>query len=228
MHNFLDAKIMAKALRKALAERRVDITHAESLELVARQFGVANWNVLAATMEAADAKQPRLPPGWYRTGQWSPEVHSMGADPGRPGTLKIEALAGSELGEGAFGSLARTMPADGYRGGKIRFTAELMGTDCDRAAIWMRVDSSLKGKWLRFDNLIDRAGPGPLSGSFGWTARTIVLDVPEQAARIVYGVMLIGAGTLWARAIEVGAADPDTPRTDYPQPRSGRGDGVPA
>ena len=39
MHTFLDSKAMAKALRTALAERQIDITHSDSLELVARQFG---------------------------------------------------------------------------------------------------------------------------------------------------------------------------------------------
>ena len=53
MHTFLDAKTMAKALRAALAERQIDLSHSDSLELVARQFGFDNWNILAARIEAA-------------------------------------------------------------------------------------------------------------------------------------------------------------------------------
>ena len=51
MHSFLDAKTMARILRQALADRGVAITHSESLELVARQFGLADWNTLAAAIE---------------------------------------------------------------------------------------------------------------------------------------------------------------------------------
>lgn len=39
---------MANALRKALAERNLDLPHSACLEIVARQFGVFNWNILKA------------------------------------------------------------------------------------------------------------------------------------------------------------------------------------
>lgn len=44
-----DPKIMAKALRAELRARfGVEVTHGECLEIVAKQHGVADWNVLAA------------------------------------------------------------------------------------------------------------------------------------------------------------------------------------
>jgi catechol 2,3-dioxygenase-like lactoylglutathione lyase family enzyme len=43
-----DAKAMAKAMRAALSERGLALTHSQALEVVARQFGLASWNVLAA------------------------------------------------------------------------------------------------------------------------------------------------------------------------------------
>lgn len=52
MRDFRDAKLMAKDLRAALAGRKVEISHSEALELVARQHGFDNWNVLAAKIEA--------------------------------------------------------------------------------------------------------------------------------------------------------------------------------
>lgn len=48
MRDFRDSKLMAKDLRAALAARQVEISHSEALELVARQHGFDNWNVLAA------------------------------------------------------------------------------------------------------------------------------------------------------------------------------------
>jgi hypothetical protein len=227
MHSFLESKLMAKALRQALAERHIDITHSDSLELVARQFGLANWNMLSAHIEAATNMQPKLPRGWYRTGLWTPDRYRMGIDPAHARPLHIESSRDADLA-GAYGSLATTILADDFRGGKIRFSAELSGEGCEQAAIWMRIDSAVEGRWLRFDNLIDRAGAGPLTGSFYWTQRIIVLDVPETAEKITYGVMLVGVGTVWARSLDIGAADPDTSRTDYPRRPTGFGDGVPA
>ena len=44
MQNPRDPKAMAKSLRQTLAERRVDISHSDSLECVARQLGWRDWN----------------------------------------------------------------------------------------------------------------------------------------------------------------------------------------
>ncbi len=51
MRTFRDAKAMAKAMKTALAEKELAISHSDALEIVARQFGVANWNILAAKID---------------------------------------------------------------------------------------------------------------------------------------------------------------------------------
>lgn len=53
MRTFLDAKAMAKAARQHLAALDVQVSHSQALELVARQFGLDSWNVLAAKLESA-------------------------------------------------------------------------------------------------------------------------------------------------------------------------------
>lgn len=52
MRDYRDAKLMAKAMREALAARDMSITHSEALEIVARQFGLATWNILSSKIEA--------------------------------------------------------------------------------------------------------------------------------------------------------------------------------
>ena len=54
MRDFRDAKAMAKSLRTALAESGAEISHSRALELVARQFDLQDWNVLAARISKAD------------------------------------------------------------------------------------------------------------------------------------------------------------------------------
>lgn len=67
MRSFHDAKAMAKTLRQALADRNVELSHSETLEIVARQFGLDDWNVLAARIagetvgSGAPALQPAIP-----------------------------------------------------------------------------------------------------------------------------------------------------------------------
>jgi ATP-dependent Lon protease len=53
MRDFRDAKAMAQTLREALKAKSVSLTHSESLELVARTFGLPDWNFLAARIQAS-------------------------------------------------------------------------------------------------------------------------------------------------------------------------------
>lgn len=52
MRDYRDAKAMARVMREALAARELTITHSEALEIVARQFGLANWNILSSRIDA--------------------------------------------------------------------------------------------------------------------------------------------------------------------------------
>ena len=56
MRDFRDAKVMAHSLRDALKTKAMEITHRESLELIAKTFGYENWNILSAKIDTA---QPR-------------------------------------------------------------------------------------------------------------------------------------------------------------------------
>lgn len=64
MHATPDPKIMAKALRAALAARGIDIAHSAALEIVAAQHGLESWNVLIARTKDADG--PGSPAGAVR------------------------------------------------------------------------------------------------------------------------------------------------------------------
>jgi ClpX C4-type zinc finger protein/glyoxalase superfamily protein len=57
MRDFRDAKAMAHALRDALKAKSVETTHSESLELIAKAFGLDNWNVLSAKIDATVSRE---------------------------------------------------------------------------------------------------------------------------------------------------------------------------
>ncbi len=52
MRDFRDAKAMAHTLRESLTTKAITISHGESLELVSKMLGVADWNTLAALLQA--------------------------------------------------------------------------------------------------------------------------------------------------------------------------------
>lgn len=218
MHTFLDSKLMAKALRTALAERRIDVSHSDSLELVARQFGFDNWNILAARIEAASERPPAVPAGWA-IGGGSPELYRIGLDT-EPGTVRLERIPGSGESKEGFATLMQSIAADEFIGGALRLTAELRSEAAGKGALWMRVDPQSGGRYMRFDNMQFRTRDGVLSGDVDWLERSVVLDVPEGAGTIHYGVMLSGGGSLWARNLRVEAADPsEVSVTAPPLPR---------
>ena len=55
-------KQMAKRLRADLAARDLSVSHSDALELVAHQYGVRDWNTLAATSAGGEAPEgPAVP-----------------------------------------------------------------------------------------------------------------------------------------------------------------------
>lgn len=54
MRAFQDAKPMAKAMRAALADKNLQLSHSEALEIVAKQLGFETWNVLSAKIGASE------------------------------------------------------------------------------------------------------------------------------------------------------------------------------
>lgn len=220
MLHFSDSKTMAKALRKSLAERRIEITHADALELVARQFGFANWNMLSARIDG-DSKVPALPDGWTVTGTGRPGLYRTGIDPAFPGAIKIETLDRSGIvAADAMSSLMQSIAADAFRGSLVRISAELRGRGVERGVLWMRVDPD-SGRRLRFDNMHQRKTNGPVRGDVDWVERSIVLDVPAEASSIHYGIMLGGGGELWARNFRVESLPPGSVEITQPKPLPG-------
>lgn len=73
MRTYIDAKAMAKSLRDSLAASSVLLSHSKCLEIVAKQFGFANWNTLAPKLKESgqpargevseDAPQPVIRDG---------------------------------------------------------------------------------------------------------------------------------------------------------------------
>jgi hypothetical protein len=217
MLHFCDSKSMAKALRRALAGRGIEISHSDSLEVVAQQFGFANWNMLSARI-AGDDKAPPLPDGWMITGQGRPNLYRIGVDPALPGTVKIETMDRQGVVEaGAFGSLMQSISAENYRGRTLRISAELRSRGAERGVLWMRIDPAPGARPLRFDNMFERKTNGPVRGDVDWVERQVVLDVPAEAHSVHYGIMLGGGGELWARNFRLESLDPES--VEVTQPR---------
>lgn len=222
MHTFLNSKLMAKLLRQALAERAIEISHSDSLELVARQFGLANWNILAACIENAQrSEDAEVPRGWLKTGG-APRFYRVGSDPAEQAAwIESRPEAAATIRDGDFCTLMQTVDAAPYRGQRLRLSAELKAEHAETGAtIWFRIDGPFGS--LRFENLERYDKGGPVKGTVDWTERAIVLDVPNEATSLNYGFFLKGNGRCWARRftlVEVDESVPLTTPEGYTLPR---------
>jgi hypothetical protein len=212
MHSFLDSKLMAKALRQALLQRQMELSHSECLELVAKQFGLTNWNTLSALIDAASGRNAPLvlPRDWVITRQTDQKYYRLGLDPDAPGTALVECkfdrTSNILLMEDHYATVMQSVVADEFRGQRLKLTASISTVDADRGTIWMRVDG-VRGNVLGFDNLRRRQTDGALTGTAGWTERHIVLDVPDEAESIQYGFLLQGYGRISARSFRLETVD---------------------
>ncbi|SFU56909.1 hypothetical protein SAMN02799631_01278 [Methylobacterium sp. 174MFSha1.1] len=225
MRTYRDAKVMAKTLREELSRRGTALSHGECLEIVARQFGFDNWNILSARLTAPvePAREAALvpPAGWIVSGS-KPHLYEMGVDPttshggGRAALIRCRyaeddpAYAAMEKG---FATLMQSVAAAPFRGRRVCLSAELRVRDVVGAAtLWLRADAAI-GRSVAFDNMEERAVDGPLTGTRGWTARRIVLDVPEEAETLHFGFYLRGSGRAWAGGFALREASPEDEAT---------------
>ena len=215
MHSFMDAKLMAKLLRQGLAEREIELSHGECLELVARQFGFANWNILSARIDAgAGMSDGETPSGWIRAGK-SPKFYRVGVDGGlNAAWIESKPELIDTIRADDFCTLMQSVDARPYLGRRMRVSSQLRATQVDGGVtIWFRVDGPSGS--LRFENLERYDRNGPIAGNTDWTERDIVLDVPPEATTLNYGFYLKGNGRGWARGFNLEAVDatvlPNTP-----------------
>ena len=218
MHPIHDPKAMAKRLREALAKRQVDINQSDSLELVACQLGWRDWNTLAAQR---DEPALPLPKGWTISGSRT-EDYEMGLDAAEGcAIIRYRHVLPDPTpgGRGSgFGTLMQSIRAEHYVGRRIRLCSDLKAQNVSGAAtLWLRVDGE-KGVTLAFSNMETRQSDGPLRGTVGWRARSIVLDVPPEALSIRFGFYLRGSGTVWARRFQLDEVDASVPITDETGP----------
>lgn len=113
-----------------------------------------------------------------------------------------------------MGSLTHALKADEWRGRRVEFRGLIRPGGVDGwAGLWMRVDGP-NGKVLAFDNMQNRA----LRGTREYEWYSVVLDVPAEAERITFGVLLHGPGAVYLNELRFSVVEPAQPVTDLLPP----------
>ena len=154
------------------------------------------------------AVQAAAPTGWFLAGT-KPASYEAGTDAsaaynGHPSAY----LKAKEPDPGGFGTLMQDFRADKYVGKRVRFSAFAKSDGVQSwAGLWMRVDKEKDS--VAFDNMMDR----PIKGTTGWKKYDVVLDVPQDATGIFFGVLLDGPGIVWLNSTNFEVVGADIPTT---------------
>src|SRR5262249_48403818 len=175
---------------------------------------------------AADPMKVGFPKGWGG-GAFGMGEYAIGLD---TKTFKSGKAAGfiraDKPGNGA--TLTQMIAPKDLAGKRVRLTAQVKTKGADPGAgLWMRIDTpdGTQG----FDNMWGRK----VAGDNDWATAEVVLDVPEKATGIAFGMILFGGkGTVWIDDVKLEAVGKDVKVTaETPAEAGGEGlansDGLP-
>ncbi len=121
---------------------------------------------------------------------------------------KLAWASASEPPDTAWTPCGQTIPAASWRGKRVRLAGWLRTKDATRggASLWLRVDGTTDTPIAYEDTSAIL-----VTGTSGWTHIDIVMDIPQAAEQLVYGVMLHGGGAAWCDDLEFAAVGPEVP-----------------
>ena len=135
----------------------------------------------------------------------------VGAGINQGDALSIRSSGAGDITVRDCETVLKTISADKYRGKRIKLSGfvKVKGVKSG-AALWMRVDGFTNP--LVLDNMINRR----VSGNGDWKACELVLQVPGDAVKIVYGGLLEGEGQMWFDGLKLTEVSPSIAITsDY-------------
>lgn len=113
-----------------------------------------------------------------------------------------------------FITMMQSNVPDKYLGKRIRMTGYLSTVNVTEwAGLWMRVGVKGGDKALSFDNMRYGKKDRSIKGTTERTKYEIVLDVPQNSANIIYGVMLVGTGQIYFDSFILEIVDETVPTT---------------
>jgi hypothetical protein len=158
--------------------------------------------------QTQSTKSPAAPEGWFLAGS-NPGNYETGLDPqasyhGLPSAY----LKAKQSAMEGFGTLMQEFSAYHYAGKRVRLSASVKADEVGGwAGMWMRVDKGSTA--VGFDNMMER----PIKGTTTWQNYEVILDVPQDATGIAFGILLNKSGSVWLNSVKFESVGLDVPTT---------------
>ena len=163
--------------------------------------------VLANVALADSSRDAPVCPGWGMTGPATASYVAILDHEVRYGGETSLHLASRARQTREFGGVMQSLRADHYRGKRVRYAAFVRTENVvDGAGLWLRADAA-DGRVQAFDNMM--VSRRALKGTREWAEYEVVLDVPESAAGLYFGIVLAGDGAMWVDSARLEEVGPD-------------------
>ena len=129
--------------------------------------------------------------GWGKAGNNAEQYTTGFIEKTHPSQPQVGFIRSKEPNEQDFGTIMRTAGISQQKGKRIQLTSKIKTENASSAGAWFRVNG--KNKTLAFDNMSERR----IKGTQDWTEVTLVLDIPQEATSVSYGILLEGNGKVW-------------------------------
>ncbi len=108
-------------------------------------------------------------------------------------------------GQAAQGAATVTLDATALRGKRVRLRGWVKtdAVDSGWAGVWLQVDRGA----TRFDNMAERG----LKGTAEWREAVAMVDVPDDAAKLALGPLIVGSGTAWFDDLQIEVVETPKP-----------------
>ena len=148
------------------------------------------------------------PAGWFLAGSkpanYQTSVDKTMIQNGQPSAYLKSIMPVTD----GFGTLMQQISASDYVGKRVRLRAWVKSQDVgDWAGLWMRVDKDKNT--VAFDNMQNRA----IKATQQWKQCEVILDVPQDATGIFFGILLSGSGEVWMNDVSFEVVGNDVPIT---------------
>lgn len=174
-----------------------------------KKYHVAIFVTILSMSSLSALAKDILPDGWVKAGM-SPNDYTIGIDENISfDNDKSVFIEGNNPETTGHVSLTQVSTVEDYLGQRVQFTFNIKSQDVSGwSGGWFRVDGDPK-EILAFDNMGNR----PIKETTDWAEYSIVLDVPKDAKKMLYGVILKGTGKVWFDNLNFKIVDESSPVT---------------
>ena len=132
------------------------------------------------------------------------------------------ALISAQRESGGYATMFQTSSATPVRGRRVEFSADIRTRGATEGANLLLRAEDASGKTVAFDNMQSSYGADRRSdrfvnrgvmGNAEWSTQRVVVDIPESARVITYGVSLFGEGKAWIDNARIEVVTTDTATT---------------